>query len=240
MDARPSPWIRWPGYLAWVFLALLPIAVLTVRGGSWRQGLLLYALACLLSLIVVGVLGLLSVLPRFAGQRSAILKRTLPALPGSVLLIVALSGSDVPPIHDISTDLEDPPAFETVPELRDADSNSLELNPEVMEQQLVAYPDIETLHSPRNYGDTYELAKETATALGWKIVRDDPNAGFIEAVDRTAIMDFRDDVVIRVRTGEDDVLVDLRSASRVGVSDLGANAERIRNFGERFRAALSG
>ena len=61
------------------------------------------------------------------------------------------------------------------------------------------------------------------------------NAGFIEAVDTTAIMAFKDDIVIRVRSNADGTLVDLRSVSRVGVSDLGTNADRIREFREAFR-----
>jgi hypothetical protein len=161
-------------------------------------------------------------------------------VPGSVLLITALTASDVPPIHDISTDTEDPPRFEAVPALRAEGSNSLEISDEVIEQQRVAYPDIGTLASPRSYISTYGAALHTARDLDWDIVRDDPNAGYIEAVDTTAIMRFRDDVVIRVRSGEGGSLVDLRSASRVGVSDLGANAARIRRFADALPPRSSG
>jgi hypothetical protein len=236
-DRLPTT-IRWIGYLAWVFLATLVLAVLTVRSGNWQQGLLLYAICCLASLVLLGVLGLLSVLPRFAPRRAALLKRAIPAVPGSVLLITALTASDVPPIHDISTDTEDPPRFEAVPALRAEGSNSLEISDEVMEQQRVAYPDIGTLASPRSYISTYGAALQAARDLDWDIVRDDPNAGYIEAVDTTAIMRFRDDIVIRVRSGEGGSLVDLRSASRVGVSDLGANAARIRRFADRFATLI--
>jgi uncharacterized protein (DUF1499 family) len=239
MAGKLSPWIRWPGYLAWVFLALLPIAVLTVRGGSWQQGLLLYALACLLSVLLLGVLGVLAVLPRFSEHRRDILLRALPALPGALLLITALQSGDVPPIHDISTDTEDPPRFEKIVALRGADSNPLDIDPQVIAQQEAAYPDLATLQSPRNYGDSFRLALETARALGWEVVNEDVNAGLIEAVDTTAIMGFKDDVVIRLRTGDSGVIVDLRSVSRVGVSDLGANAARIRAFLERFRETVA-
>jgi uncharacterized protein (DUF1499 family) len=122
--------------------------------------------------------------------------------------------------------------------LRAADDNPLDIDPAVIAQQQSAYPDLGTLQSSRNYGETYAAALETAGALGWEIVRDDVNAGFIEAVDTTAIMGFRDDVVIRVRTTDAGTRVDLRSASRVGVSDVGANAKRIRAFAERFREAV--
>jgi uncharacterized protein (DUF1499 family) len=239
MDKQTSAWVRWPGYLAWVFLALLPIAILTVRSGNWQQGLLLYALACLLSVLTLAFLAVLSILPRFAAERGTIFKRMVPALPGTALLIVALQGQDVPPIHDITTDTQDPPRFETVPTLRDDKANTLDIDPEVIAQQETAYPDLAPIRSPRNYSDSYRLALETARELGWDIVRDDPTAGFIEAVATTAIMNFRDDVVIRLRTGDNGVVVDLRSASRVGVSDLGANAERIRAFRDSFQSRVA-
>jgi len=230
MQAPLAPWIRWPGYLAWVFLATLPLAVLTVRSGQWQQGLLLYALCCLLSLLLLGYFGLLSLLPRLADRRRALLLRSLPAIPGAVLLILAMQSRDVPPIHDISTDLDNPPRFERVLELRDAGDNSLELDEEVMAQQREAYPDLDTLRSAQPFAAVYAAARDTARELGWEIVREDPNAGYIEAVAHTAIMNFEDDIAVRVSTDADGVLVDLRSASRVGVSDLGANAKRIRTF----------
>ena len=74
-----------------------------------------------------------------------------------------------------------------------------------------------------------------ATAWPWEVYHKDLNAGVIEAVDTTAIMGFKDDVVIRLNTNADGTLVDLRSVSRVGISDLGANAARIRSFLQIFR-----
>ena len=70
--------------------------------------------------------------------------------------------------------------------------------------------------------------------MGWDIYNQDRNTGVIEAVDTTAIMAFQDDIVIRVRTNAQGTLLDLRSVSRVGVSDIGANAKRIRAFQQRF------
>jgi hypothetical protein len=147
-------------------------------------------------------------------------------------------GEDVPPIHDISTDTEDPPRFEAVPALRAEGSNPLEISDEVMEQQRVAYPDIGTLKSPRSYISSYGAgtAGSAATSTG-KSCATIPTPALSKPSIRTAIMRFKDDIVIRVRSGEGGSLVDLRSASRVGVSDLGANAARIRRFAERFRDA---
>ncbi|MEO0436330.1 MAG: DUF1499 domain-containing protein [Pseudomonadota bacterium] len=235
MNEKPSTLIRWAGYLAWFFLLLIPLAVLVVRVGAWEQGLPLYALASLLSLILLALFALLFLLPRFYESRSAIVKRALPAIPGSITMVLALQGGSVPAIHDITTDVEDPPVFETAQALRGEDSNSLDIKPDVIEIQMQAYPDLAPFSSPRAYASTYNLALTTARELGWEITREDPNAGFIEAVETTSIMQFKDDIVIRVRTSEEGSLVDLRSVSRVGQSDLGANAARI----QRFLAALA-
>jgi len=70
--------------------------------------------------------------------------------------------------------------------------------------------------------------------MGWDIYHQDINAGVIEAVDTTTIMTFRDDVVIRVRSNAQGTLLDLRSVSRVGIGDIGANAKRIRAFQLKF------
>lgn len=231
-----SAWVRWPGYLAWVFLILLPIGVLSVRAGRWQEGLLLYALAGLLSLVVLAIFAVQYLLPRFQEQRGAILRRALPALPGAALFVLAMQGGRVPPIHDITTDVDDPPVFEAARALRGADSNPLSVKPEVIAQQLEAYPDLATLRRSGSFESTYNRALTTARAMGWDVTREDPTGGYIEAVATTALMNFRDDIVIRVRTNEEGSLVDLRSVSRVGRSDLGANAKRIRAFISAFEA----
>lgn len=237
MSITISRWIRWPGYAAWFFFALVPLSIMMVRSGNWKQGLVIYALAGLLSIVILAVLAVLSLIPRLQPQRGSILKRALPALPGAALLLVALSGESVPAIHDISTDLKDPPVFEAAPTLRGPDTNSLALKPDTFEEQQRAYPDVRTIRSPRSYASSYNLALTTARSMQWEITREDGNAGFIEAVASTALMNFKDDIVIRIRTNADGSLVDLRSVSRVGISDMGANAKRIRAFTETFLEA---
>lgn len=228
--------IRWPGYLAITLLLLIPIAVLTVRSGSWQQGLMLYALACAASAILLLWFVVALVLPWFREQRGAVLGFGAATLPGALLLALVLTGSDVPPIHDITTDVTDPPRFsEAVVEARGERSNALDIDGDVIEQQMAAYPDLETLVSETSIRETFQRSEEIARELGWEIVNADLNRGRIEAVDTTTIMGFKDDVVIRVRSNADGTMVDLRSVSRVGVSDLGANAERIRAFRDAFR-----
>lgn len=239
-ETAPGGWIRWPGYLAWVVLALLIASIMVVRSGLWMEGLMVYALSGLLSLLLLVFMAVQSLLPRWREDRRAIFVRALPAIPAAASLLMALTGPEVPAIHDISTDTVDPPRYEAAVALRGDSSNPLDIKPDVIEQQLEAYPEIATIRSQRSYASSYSLALTTAEKLGWELTRQDPNAGYIEAVETTAIMQFKDDIVIRVRTNAEGSLIDLRSVSRVGRSDLGANAARIVKFSDAFRQASEG
>jgi uncharacterized protein (DUF1499 family) len=236
MSSRSLPAsIRTLGYAGAVLLALLPISVLVVRAGAWQAGLALYALTCLLSALVLLVALVLLAWPRFRASSGAVLTRALLVLPGTLLLLSVLATrGDYPPIHDITTDLEDPPVFVHAPELRGSEANTLAIKPESLERQAQAYPDLETLHSTLPPQQALERAADIAEQLGWELVYRDAPTGRLEAVDTTAIMGFRDDIVIRVspRVGGSDI--DLRSVSRVGVGDMGANAARIRAFLTHF------
>lgn len=239
MNTHPSRLPATPrllGYLALGLLLLLPISVLVVRWGAWQQGLLLYALACLAAALLLLVLLLLPALPRYRAHWRGILARSLLVLPGTLLLLslVATRG-DYPPIHDISTDLDDPPLFTHADQLRGPDSNPLDIKPDSLERQAQAYPDLDTLHTPLPPDRAWQRAESLAEQLGWKLVYRDTDSGVLEAVATTAIMGFQDDVVIRIRPTANGSAVDLRSVSRVGVGDLGANAARIRAFMEAFR-----
>jgi len=228
--------VAWPGYLAITLCLLLPIAVLTVRAGDWQQGLLMYAIACFGSTVLMILAIVLLMLPRFAPWRKAIVQRALPAVPGTVLLLMLVNGGgNTPRIHDITTDTADPPTFTAAPQQRGSTANTLEIDPAVIEQQLAAYPDLQTLTTDLSYDDAFSRALRVANDLGWKIYHQDRNAGVIEAVDTTRIMAFKDDVVIRIRTNAQGTLLDLRSVSRVGQGDIGANAKRIRAFSEAFQ-----
>ena len=221
--------VNWTGYLVITLLLILPLAVLTVRAGAWQQGLLLYALGCLGSALLLLLSLALLLLPRFAPWRKGIAGRALIALPGTLLLLSLVSG-DYPPIHDITTDTRDPPAFAMAREQRGAGANPLEIISETIAQQQSAYPDLQTLVSALPIDQAFDRALQVAAELGWDIYHRDRNVGVIEAVDTTSIMAFKDDVVIRVRSNTRGTLLDLRSVSRVGIGDIGANARRIRAF----------
>jgi len=231
----PKP-VTWTGYLALTFLLALPLAVLTVRSGAWQQGLLLYAISCLGAFILLAVSILLLLLPRFAPWRGKVMGWGLLTIPGSLLLLSLVSGrGDYPAIHDISTDLEDPPLFTAAQQQRGPGSNSLEPDGETMAQQRVSYPELDTLLIGESYDQAFDRALQVARGMGWEIYHEDRNAGVFEAVDTTAIMNFRDDVAVRLRTNAEGTLVDVRSVSRVGIGDLGANAKRIREFLSRMQ-----
>jgi uncharacterized protein (DUF1499 family) len=234
---KTSALITWPGYLALALLVILPLSVLTVRSGDWALGLGLYALACLGSTILLILFVLLLLLPKFAASRAAIRKWALCTVPGTLaLLSLTLGGGDYPQIHDISTDTMDPPTFAKAQEVRGEEANTLDIKPESIELQKTAYPDLAPIQTRMSIDEGYAKALATAEAMGWEIYHSDLNAGVIEAVDTTKIMAFKDDIVIRVRGNSEGAFIDLRSVSRVGRGDIGANAKRIRAYQEAFAA----
>ena len=137
----------------------------------------------------------------------------------------------VPPIHDITTDIEDPPAFEAILPLRAEAPNPAGYGgPAVAAQQHDAYPDVAPADYPIATDAAFEAAFAAARDMDWDIVGIDQAAGRIEAIDRTFWFGFIDDIVIRVRPTDAGSRVDVRSVSRVGVSDMGTNAARVRAY----------
>jgi uncharacterized protein (DUF1499 family) len=137
----------------------------------------------------------------------------------------------VPRINDITTDTDNPPQFVAILKLLKSSENSpVYRGEEVAAQQRKAYPDIIPLILPVAEDLAFEKAMAVARQLGWQIIDADRNEGRIEAVDTTFWFGFRDDIVIRLRQQNSGSRLDIRSESRVGVSDIGKNAERIRKF----------
>jgi uncharacterized protein (DUF1499 family) len=137
----------------------------------------------------------------------------------------------VPPIHDISTDLDRPPKFVAVLPLRaEAPNPATYGGTEVADAQRRSYPDIKPLLLSVPTGTAYSHALTAARARGWELVAADSAAGRIEATATTPWFGFKDDVVVRVRPEGSGSRIDVRSVSRVGKSDVGANAKRIRTY----------
>lgn len=154
------------------------------------------------------------------------------ALLVGVLFVAAQPGAGLPPINDITTDLSNPPAFEDDPAGLGRD---MTYPSEFVAQVEAAYPDLEPLRVSSEPAQALALAEQTARELGWEVVAADPDAGTLLARETTRIFRFVDDVVVRVRPAEGGgAVIDVRSKSRDGRGDLGANAARIRAFTAAF------
>jgi uncharacterized protein (DUF1499 family) len=141
------------------------------------------------------------------------------------------TAKSVPPIHDISTDTENPPQFVAILPLRRNASNPAAYGgPAIASQQHKAYPDIKPIILRISSGEAFDKALAVSRKMGWNIVDANRSAGRIEAVATTFWFGFRDDIVIRVEKEGGGCRVDIRSVSRVGVSDVGTNAARIEKF----------
>ena len=149
------------------------------------------------------------------------------------------SGDNVnyPPIHDISTNRVNPPEFVAVAALRADAPNTLVYggsnnmtSERLIELSNEAYPDLITQHYSESVNVIFEEALAAVDDLGYELVTQDAFAGRIEATDTTFWFRFKDDVVIKINQQGSDTAVDVRSVSRVGTGDVGANAIRMRKL----------
>jgi uncharacterized protein (DUF1499 family) len=195
-------------------------------------GFLAFALGLLLGLVAL-LLGLAGLFATRAGSgRTGRPAAFTGALLGLVIaaagMFASAPGRGLPPINDITTDLADPPAF--------ADPARAYPGESFASQQRAAYADLAPIALAEPPDAAYRAALAAAQGLGWVVVREDAASGVFEATDTTAVFRFVDDVVVRVRPEPSGSRVDVRSKSRDGRGDVGANAARIRAFG----AALAG
>jgi uncharacterized protein (DUF1499 family) len=142
-------------------------------------------------------------------------------------------GGTVSPIHDVTTDIDDPPAFSEAIAQQPDRRNGVAYpdgGDDVPATQRELFPDLETLTLAATPAEAVEQSRTAALAIGWTVTAVDADSGIIEAHDTTTFFRFVDDVVIRVRSTAGGSEIDVRSNSRVGGGDLGANAKRIRAF----------
>ena len=233
--------------LALVASALGVIAAIGYRTGALELGssfsVLRWGARTGVAALVVSLGGLALTVVR---GRQGPLTDLVPGVAAGVLAIVVGAVSyaipagqqsiarSVPPIHDITTDMENPPAFVDVLPLRADAPNPAEYDPEVAPRQQEGYPDLKPIILDAPPDAAFERALATVHALGWDLVAEDAGAGRIEATDTTFWYGFKDDVIVRIRPDGSGSRVDVRSKSRVGGSDVGANAARIRAYAERL------
>lgn len=213
---------------------------------------LMPSFASLLVALVVGVLVvLLSIVMVFVAARQG-LKRNrnlllvalvLGAVPLVFMVPEIIKGRSAAPIHDISTDTTNPPQFdEKIVQLRKAGGalNSLKYGEgrpvaAYAALQMKYYPGVKPLHTHLSVADATVHAKDVLSSQGLKIVNMDADKGIVEAVATSFWFGFKDDLVVRVTANESGgSTVNVRSVSRVGVSDLGVNAARIVKFLNAF------
>lgn len=229
--------------LQWITLAIAVTALVLVAGGGpahkygiagWRTALGAVRYGAYIG-IAGAVLALIVAILRIT-QKKGVFWCALSLVFAGVAVYFPLQfmsqAKAVPPIHDITTDTRSPPQFVKLVEARGKDSNSLEYEGEVVAKlQAAAYPDIEPLVLPVPFEAGWAKAESTAKSMGWQVMRADPSDGQIEATDTTAWFGFKDDIVVRVhQIDPTHCRIDVRSVSRVGKSDVGANAARIRKY----------
>lgn len=157
----------------------------------------------------------------------------------SVPVAIKAKAGEVPLIHDITTNTIDPPQYVAIAPLRaDAPNPVTYAGEEVAAKQREAYPDLQTIRVRATTAEVFEQAQKVVADLGWTLHEANAQDGRIEATEVTPWFGFSDDVVIRIKPGSEVTLVDVRSKSRVGLSDLGVNAERIRTFRDALLAGL--
>jgi len=224
-------------------LAILSLFAAVVSGLGHRFGLwnyqagfivLLSAAAVAVVSVALALVGIYQARPR--GRRRglawALTALALGAATAAVPLSLLWFARHLPPIHDISTDTDDPPDFDAILPLRAGAPDPAQYGgAAVAALQHRAYPDIKPLLLPAPPARVFDAALATARHEGWSIVASDPATGRIEATATTFWFGFVDDIVVRITPQPDGgTRVDARSVSRVGRGDLGANARRLRSF----------
>jgi uncharacterized protein (DUF1499 family) len=152
-----------------------------------------------------------------------------------VIFVAGSPGRGLPPINDITTDLENPPVFAPAQVVPEYVGRNMDYPPEFVGPARDAYPDLEPILLATPPGDAFEKALATADALGWEISASSPERLVFDAQDETRLFRFVDDVSVRVVADRAGSRVDVRSKSRDGQGDVGANAARIRRFAEALR-----
>jgi uncharacterized protein (DUF1499 family) len=230
----------WARRIALFSLAATVIGIIIVRSGALD---ILPAIATLVGALLLAVIaivlafaaGIIIWIEGVGGLSQAVtalfIGLALIAYPG----YLGFKAYRLPAIYDVTTDPVDPPRFEAIARLRPRDANPVTYaGLHSAQQQHDAYSDIEPELTDASPQQAYDAVLKVINRRKWHIVDARPpqgprsREGHIEAIARTPILGFREDVVVRVRAAQDGARIDFRSASRYGGHDLGANATRVR------------
>ncbi len=250
----PAP-TRSRDYAAWVVLVLGVGSAIWGLFAAFGSGMGLWdfrmGIQQLMFSVIAAIVGVLLaiILIIIAKRKGASLKRPMlwvglaaSLLYSGYMLSVAAKGFSVPAIHDVSTDLANPPMFETltlradnwdaIPGGEDSQYSGLTPQQRWIQIHQDAYPDVRSVRVNKPVATVIADAERLAEARGWDVAAVDPAAGRLEATETISLFRFKDDVVLRVRSADNGrgSIIDMRSVSRVGQSDLGVNAARVRSF----------
>jgi hypothetical protein len=246
----------WSRRLALFSLAATLVAIVIVRSGALDIVPALSTLAGALAISVLAMLlafgaGIFIWRDGLRGLRHAVsavlIALAIVAYPG----YLAVQGYQLPAIYDVTTDPIDPPQFDRIARLRPRDANPIAYQGlYAAELQHVAYPDIQPEDTSASPQEAFDVAMKVITKRRWRVVNARPpretgteqlsdsrtvrdasgRDGIIEAVARSLILGFPEDVVVRIRPTSDGTRIDVRSASRYGHNDFGTNATRVRDL----------
>ena len=219
-----------------IAVVCLPLGALGTKFGLWAftGGFMLLAAGAVLATLA----SFLGVIAYIVALRKQLLAERPTLLIGIFLGVVVLAilgtqysaASSVPPIHNISTDTENPPQFDKIVAIRSAaQANPLAYDAAALApQQTAPYPWVKPLTLMAPVDEVVDRAEAVMRDMGLEIVSVNKTLGLVEATATTFWFGFKDDVAVRVQPSDDGgTRVDVRSVSRVGQSDLGANAARI-------------
>jgi hypothetical protein len=222
-------------------------AVITALGGfgvRWGMWGAPAGFAVVRSMLWVGLAAAgISVVALFAGRPGGPKRGFVPAFGALALALLVVGVSlelrrteaRLPPIHDISTDVNDPPPFVAIAPLRtDAHNNTTYAGDSIARIQEIVYGDVQPILLDLAHYDAYLHALRTAEESGWTIIDASERDGRIEATARTGWFGFQEDIIVRLTAVGSRTVVDVRSASRDRQADLGANAHRIRRYLDRL------
>jgi uncharacterized protein (DUF1499 family) len=225
------------------WIGVLACLLLMLDGPAYRAHILgLYA-ALRIVIPAALFLGLIAIILSLVGLARSGSKGM--ALVGLVLALIAagmpaknINTARHSPIHDVSTDRDNPPQFVAALPLRTAAKavNSTDYDAKTAGLQKETYPDIGPLHLDVPPAQAFDRAQAAAKDMKWDIVATDPAQGRIEATATTFWFGFKDDIVVRVTADGSGSRVDVRSLSRIGKSDVGANAKRVREYLAKVKA----
>lgn len=208
--------------LAQAFSLLRIGALLGITGAGFSIFFILWQRPQGANLVAIAVSALLGITAFYLPYRQLLLAQRLPA------------------IHDITTDLNNPPAFVAIARVRTSLQNPVTYDgAETAALQRQFYPDIRTQVLMHGTDAVFAASMQVLEDLGWSIAEANAEQGRIEATVTSRWFGFKDDVAIRILPGAGGVsVVDIRSKSRVGITDFGANARHIRRFSAELTDAL--